>query len=115
VCAGSRKGFGELGRGRETHGRGCVHGRERGQFGGTVPTGGAHGTEKEGERMGSRADEWGPRDSEIRHACEGNRRRQVSPTRQREGERERERTQGGVDRLGPPVREGRARSRVGLG
>jgi hypothetical protein len=36
-------------------------------------TGGAQGTEKAGERMGSRADERGPRDSEIRRACGGNR------------------------------------------
>jgi hypothetical protein len=50
-------------------------------------TGGAQGTDKAGERMGSRADERGPRDSEIRRACGGNRRRQVGPTGQREGER----------------------------
>jgi hypothetical protein len=35
----------------------------------TVSTGGAHRTKKAGERMVSRADERGPRDSERRRAC----------------------------------------------
>jgi hypothetical protein len=37
--------------------------------GGTVPTSGAHGTERAGERTGSRADEQGPRNRERRLAC----------------------------------------------
>jgi hypothetical protein len=70
--------------------RGRVHGGEHRQLGGgTVPIGGAHGTERAGERTGSQADEWGPRDSERRCARGGNRRRQVGPTGQREGERAR--------------------------
>jgi hypothetical protein len=47
VWAGSRKGLGTWGYGRKTHGRGRVHGGERGRFGGTVPIGGAHRTESE--------------------------------------------------------------------
>jgi hypothetical protein len=31
VCSGSRKGLGRMGRGRETRGRGCVHGGVRGR------------------------------------------------------------------------------------
>jgi hypothetical protein len=64
--------------------------------GGTVPTGGAHGTERAVERTGNRADEQGPRDRENARMRGGNSRRQVGPTGQREGERERD----GTDRRG---------------
>jgi hypothetical protein len=40
-----------------------------GGSGGTALTGGAHGTERAGERTGSRADERGPWDRERRLAC----------------------------------------------
>jgi hypothetical protein len=67
------RGLCAWGRDRETRGRGRVHGRERGRFGGTVLTGGAHGTERAGERTGERtgsqADERGPRDNERRCTC----------------------------------------------
>jgi hypothetical protein len=69
VWAGSRKGSGALGHGLEMRGHGRVHGREHGRFGGAVLTGGAHRTEREGERTGSRADKRGPQDSERRRAC----------------------------------------------
>jgi hypothetical protein len=60
VCASSRKGSDTWGRGREMRGHGSVHGRDRGRFrGGTVLTSRAHGTERAGKRMGSRADERG--------------------------------------------------------
>jgi hypothetical protein len=54
----------------------------------TVPIGGAHITEKAGERMVNRADERGPWDSERRHACaEETGADKSSPTGQREGEK----------------------------
>jgi hypothetical protein len=49
-----------VGRDQETHGCGRDPDGERGRFGGgggTVPIGGAHETERAGERMGSRVDE----------------------------------------------------------
>jgi hypothetical protein len=43
----SRKGSGAWGHGRKSRGHGHVHVGDRGQFGGTVPTGGPHGLESE--------------------------------------------------------------------
>jgi hypothetical protein len=48
VGGGSRKGLGRVGRGREMHGRGCLHGKERGRE----------------VREGVVADRWGPQTSE---------------------------------------------------
>jgi hypothetical protein len=56
--------------------------RARAVRGETVPTGGAHGTKRVGERMVSRADERGPWDSERRSACA-----KETGTGQREGEK----------------------------
>jgi hypothetical protein len=90
VRAGSRKGSGAWGRDREMHGHGRVHDGERGRFGG-VPTGGAHGTKRAGKRTGSRADDWGPWDSERRPACaeETGADRSAPPGSERERERAR--------------------------
>jgi hypothetical protein len=76
---------------------------------GAVPTGGAHGTERVGERTGTRADERGPRDRERRLACvEKTGADKSVPSRNK---RERQRAWDGADRRGPPVREGQARVR----
>jgi hypothetical protein len=58
---GVQKRLGAWGRGQKTRGRGRVHGRERGRFGGTVLTGGAHGTERDSERTSGWANERGLR------------------------------------------------------
>jgi hypothetical protein len=62
-----------------------------GGWGGTVPIGGAHGTERAGERTGSRADERGPWDSERRcaRAEETGADRSAPPGSERERERAR--------------------------
>jgi hypothetical protein len=98
-----KKGSGAWGRGREMCGHGRVHGGEHRRFGGTVPTCGAHITERTSEARG------------IEREC-ARARRKLSPTsrphraaRGREGEREREHARDGADRRGPPIREGRAR------
>jgi hypothetical protein len=93
VRAGSRKGLGAWGRGRETHGRGRVLGGVR-----AVPTGEAHRTERAGERTGNRADGRGPRDSEGRPACaeETSADRSAPPG----SKRERESARGGAHRRG---------------
>jgi hypothetical protein len=73
VWAGSRIGSGAWGHGRETRCRGCVHGRERGRFGGTVPTGGAHRIERAASERAVSADARGLRDRDR-----GRRAREVS-------------------------------------
>jgi hypothetical protein len=46
---GLQKRLGRVGRGWETRGRGHVYGEERGRFGGTVLTGGTHGSARTDE------------------------------------------------------------------
>jgi hypothetical protein len=85
--------------GRRTRGRGHVHGGGRGREVRDGLTGGGCGAERE------RAS-----------ACEKKRRRQVGPTEQREGERERRGARAGANRRGPQVRDrGCAGARAVLG
>jgi hypothetical protein len=98
-------------KGSDTWGHGWkTRGRERGLFGGTVPTGGAHGTERVGERTSGRVDEWGPRDSERR--CRAQRRLVLTsrPHRAARGREGSVRAWAGADRWGPLVRGRRARA-----
>jgi hypothetical protein len=96
VWAGSRKGSGVWERGRETSGRGRIHGGERGRLGG----GGGDGSDRRGprerecERTSFSADEQGPQDRESKRACA-------------------ERT--GVDRSTPPGSERERGKRAGAG
>jgi hypothetical protein len=64
VWAGPRKSSGAWGHCREMRGRGRVHGGECRWFGGMVPTGGAHGTERAASEWAVSADARSSRDRE---------------------------------------------------
>jgi hypothetical protein len=65
-----------------------MHGSCAGGLEGKGPTDGTHRSARASERMGGQADERVPLDSEGRCARGGDRRRQVGPTGQQEGEGE---------------------------
>jgi translation initiation factor IF-2 len=136
VWAGSRKGSGVWERGRETSGRGRIHGGERGRLGGggggrfrlggptgvaggggagagpppPGPTGGAHGRESASEQasvLTSRA-------RRTERASVRAQRELASigrPHRAARGREGRERARDDADRRGPLVREGRTHGR----
>jgi hypothetical protein len=104
VWAGSRKGSGAWGHGRETRCHGRVHGGERMRFGGTVPTGKAHGTERAASEWAVSTDARGLRDRERGGRARG----ELAPTaRSHRAARGREgnvRARASADRRGVAVR-----------
>jgi hypothetical protein len=108
VWAGSRKGSGAWGCGREMRGRGRIHSGEHRRFGGgggTVPTRrGPWNRERAGERTGFSTNKRGPQNRESERACaEGTSTDRSTPPgseREREGELARR----DADRAGPTWR-----------